>query len=368
MNVITVNTRSTRVSIAFRLVDAVTGGSPVSEVLVRLADVDQIATVTPAGYVLFLNLPDGEYDVIVEARDYFLSAPVTVDTAALDLLTGAVELSLEPRASYPFAVGTTLLYATVINQIGVPVADARVEVMGGEFDGTFSTTDASGRCVLYFDLSTASKNISLTITKASYQNKSVNATLLQKQTVSFTTQVIGVTGANVAVVSGTVTDSSASAVSQANIAISPWGLTGQTGPDGRFVFARSVSANENITLTISQTGFADAIVPVAAVKGGLVDIPVSLNLKLQADTACLEVKVVNSNQPLAGALVEVIEKNRAALTDSNGAARFYFDDLQDRDERVNVRASKSGYSVKTSRQKIRRGKFTRVSLRLRPDS
>lgn len=365
MNIVTVQSRTTRVAVAFQLVDAVTGRAPVSEVTVRLEGVDQTATVTPDGYVLFLDLPEAEYNVLVESRDYALFTSVVVNTASLDLVNSIVVLNLEPRASYPFPPNTTLLYGTIVNQVGVPVADARIEVMGGEFDGTFANTDASGRCVLYFDLVNNSKNINLTVSKESFENKAVSVTILREHTVEFAAEIVGVTGANVAVVRGMVRDAENGAVPQAVVSISPWGLTSQTGPDGRFAIARSVSANENITLTISQDGYSDESLMLTALKGQLVEIDVCLNLDLLEDTACLEVRVVDGGSDLEGALVEIIEKGRSGITNADGEVRFYFNDLQKKNERINIRASKPGYTSKTSRKKIRRGRNSRHTMRLR---
>ncbi|MEQ9363901.1 MAG: hypothetical protein RIF32_06650, partial [Leptospirales bacterium] len=90
MSIIAVNTRSVRVSAAFELIDELTGLAPISPVTVRVAGVDQIATVKDSGYNLFLDLPESEYEVLIEARDYSLAEPVFFNPASLNLLQEVV--------------------------------------------------------------------------------------------------------------------------------------------------------------------------------------------------------------------------------------------------------------------------------------
>jgi hypothetical protein len=365
MNVVTVQSRSTRVSAAFELRDAVTGGRPIGAVNVRLTGVEQTPIAHPAGFVLFMDLPEGSYTVRVEASHYVYYANLSVDTAQLNPLEEAVLILLEPKVDYEFPAGSTLLYGTLSDQNGGPLAGARVEVVGGPFDGTFANTDAAGRVVLYFAASHSSHNLSLSVTKESFQNKVINAVILRGQSASFDAFLVGVTGSNIAVISGTVSDPIGNAISQASVEASPWAMNTLSGPDGRFVFARSVASNESVELTVSQAGFAEKIIAIEAIKGGVADVAIILCYDLRRDTAILEVRVRNGSQAVPGALVEILEKGRSALSNADGRVLFYFEDPGPRGETVHIKVSKIGYYLKISRQRIRGGRTQRHTLRLK---
>jgi protocatechuate 3,4-dioxygenase beta subunit len=367
MSIIAVNTRSVRVSAAFELIDELTGLAPISPVTVRVAGVDQIATVKDSGYNLFLDLPESEYEVLIEARDYSLAEPVFFNPASLNLLQEVVTLTLTPGVNYPFPADTTLLFGSIVDEQGMSVAGARVEVMGGPHDGAFATTDVSGRCVLFFDESDASRTLNLTVSKASYDNKSVAVTIFREQAVSFVSELNQIGGPNEAVLRGRVLDVANFIVSQAQVSVSPWGVSAQTDSDGRYLIEHGVSANENVTLTVSQAGFSNQSVALNAIQGGIVDTPVVMNLNLQAGTACLGVEVVSGGAFIEGALVEIVEKSRAALSNADGLTRYYFNDLARDKETVTICVRKVGYKTKIVTRTIRRGRSVRQTVRLQAE-
>lgn len=359
-----IQTITRRVSVAFTLQDAVTGRGPISPVNVRLAGVNQEAFVHPDGYVLFLDLPDGDYSVIIESNDYYLTEPVTFNPATASPIDTAIPLVLGPRPAYPFADDATLLRGTILSQFGQPVAGVRAEVTNGPFENQFAISDASGRLVFSFDLTQNSRAINLRLTRDSFQNKTVSTTILLGETVEFNSEIIGVTGANIAVVTGSVVDAGGFPISQAQVNLAPWGLSTISGPDGRFAVSQSVSGNVGLTMDFSQDGYADLQLSATAIQGDLVDVYACLNLNLLPDTACLEVRVREGSQSLEGALVEVVEKNRSTLTAANGTARFYFNDLVSRSEFVTLRVSKPGYQERVSTRRIRQGSNVRPTIRL----
>ncbi|MCR9140763.1 MAG: hypothetical protein NXI24_00720 [bacterium] len=367
MNTIAVNTRSLRVSVAFDLVDLVSGRRPLSEVRVRVAGVDQVATVKDSGYVLFLDLPESEYEVLIEARDYALQDPVFFNPAALDLTQATVPLNLAPRVSYPFDPDATTLFATIVDEQGMGVPGAKVEVVGGLFGETFARTDVSGRCALFFDEADESRVLNLIVSKDSYVNKSVAITIFRGQQVSFVSELEQLAGANLAVLIGRVVDVANLVVTQAQVSVSPWGVSAQTDWDGRFFLEQSVTADESVTLNISQDGFADQSQAVTAVKGEVVDTPVVMNLDVLPDTACFGVEITTDGGFVQGALVEVIEKSRAALSNADGLTRFYFNDLTVDSETVTLRVSKTGYTTKTVTRTVRRGLSVRRSVNIKPE-
>ena len=245
------------------------------------------------------------------------------------------------------------------------VAGARVEVMGGPHDGTFTNTDATGRCVLFFDENNNSRNINLVVSKASYENRAVTTTILQGESVNFSAQLDQIGGPNIAVLRGQVVDVANLIVTQANVSVSPWNISAQTDCDGRYLLEQSVSGDENVTLTVTQDGFADQSLPVSAIQGGIVDLPVVMNLNILPNTAGLGVEVVDNAGFLGGAVVEIVEKGRAAMTNADGLARFFFNDLNRERENVTIRVRKIGYVDKTVTRMIRQGRTVRQTVRLR---
>jgi hypothetical protein len=58
-----------------------------------------------------------------------------------------VSIFLQPRPSYPFSPGTTLIRGLVRDIVGDPVAEARVEIVGKNIE---TRSGENGEFVLYF--------------------------------------------------------------------------------------------------------------------------------------------------------------------------------------------------------------------------
>ena len=137
---------STRLSMAISLVDDYTGKQPDGKVKVFLKGKKIKSIKNPSGYYLFLDLPEEEYIVRVEAARYF-EVEIPVKPAELDPLAPVVEVKLKPEPSYPFPPGATLIRGMVRDVRENPVEDAGVEVLGMEVS---NRTTGKGEFVLYF--------------------------------------------------------------------------------------------------------------------------------------------------------------------------------------------------------------------------
>jgi len=139
-------TNTTRLAVAVWLTDDYSGKPPIGKVKVFLKGQDKPPVENPSGYYLFLNLPNGSNQVGVES-DYYFAAEVTVLPASLDPLNPVVEIRLQPKPSYPFLPGTTLIRGMVQRPDGTPVPGARLEILGKAVD---NQTTEKGEFVLYF--------------------------------------------------------------------------------------------------------------------------------------------------------------------------------------------------------------------------
>lgn len=150
--------RTTRVSLAIKLVDAVTGKRPVGSPTVRVGNSDADPVVTPSGYRVFLDLDPGTVSVTVDGGTRYLdtrrdsvsvvdvSAPDT-DVDPSDPATLPVaEVSLLPSPAYQFPPGTTRVRGHVSDSGGDPVSGAAVSIRGLDYT---SETNASGEFALF---------------------------------------------------------------------------------------------------------------------------------------------------------------------------------------------------------------------------
>jgi hypothetical protein len=144
---------TTRLSLAVSLVDDYTGKQPIGGVKVFLKEKEEdlkekeIKSVkNRSGYYLFLDLPEEEYRVQVEAEHYF-EEDIPVKLSDLDPLNPVVQIKLKPRPSYPFPSGTTLIRGMVSDTDKNPVAGAKVEVPE---KNVINITTEKGEFVLYF--------------------------------------------------------------------------------------------------------------------------------------------------------------------------------------------------------------------------
>lgn len=148
----------TRVSLAVALIDNYTSvvrrngqdvvlrERPIGRVRVLLHELAREGRVNPSGYFLFLNIPDGSYTLRVEAEHY-LDEEVPLHLPASPPHNPLVHVLLQPRASYPFPPGATLIRGVVQDATDARVAEAAVEVVGKH---VFSRSSANGEFVLAF--------------------------------------------------------------------------------------------------------------------------------------------------------------------------------------------------------------------------
>lgn len=119
-----------RCSVAVCLLDAYTGLPPVQPVT-RVALEGQFAKPIrkPGGIYLFVNLPDGEYHVVVESGAY-MPQRIRVVPGELDAGDPVVYVQLLPSPSYPYPDRATRLRAAVRDAAtGLPLAGAIAEVL-----------------------------------------------------------------------------------------------------------------------------------------------------------------------------------------------------------------------------------------------
>lgn len=139
-------TVTTKLSMAVSLIDDYTGKRPTGWVKVFLEGEDLKSIKNPGGYYLFINLPGNEYQVHVEAEHYF-NEDKTVKLSDLDPLNPVVQVKLNPRPSYPFPSGTTLIRGMVCDVDENPVPGVKVEVLE---KNVINITTEKGEFVLYF--------------------------------------------------------------------------------------------------------------------------------------------------------------------------------------------------------------------------
>ena len=119
----------THVSLAAVLVDSYTNARAIGQVRVLLNELSQEGRLNPSGYFLFLNIPDGIYTLHVESEHY-LDEEIVLSLPASPPEHLLVTILLQPRPSYPFPPGATLIRGLVRDAVDNPVANARVEIVG----------------------------------------------------------------------------------------------------------------------------------------------------------------------------------------------------------------------------------------------
>jgi hypothetical protein len=152
-------TSVTRVSLAVALVDRYTSlvrrnaievvlsERPVGRTRVLLREFSLEGRLNPSGYFLFLNIPDGIYTLHVEAEHYLdEEVPLSLPTSPPE--NPLVTIFLQPRPSYPFPAGATLIRGLAQDTAGKPVADVHVAVVGKNIA---NRSAENGEFVLYFN-------------------------------------------------------------------------------------------------------------------------------------------------------------------------------------------------------------------------
>jgi hypothetical protein len=136
----------TQVSLAVALIDTYTDEHPIGRTRVLLRELSQEGIRNPSGYFLFLNLPDGSYTLGVESEHY-QDEELVINIPTSPPGNPLVDIVLQPRPSYPFPSGATLIRGLVRDAPGNPIIEARAEVVGKNI---ISRSGNKGEFVLFF--------------------------------------------------------------------------------------------------------------------------------------------------------------------------------------------------------------------------
>ena len=112
----------THVTLAVVLVDSYTNAPAIGRVRVLLKEHSQEGRVNPSGYFLFLNIPDGIYTLRVESEHY-LDEEVVLSLPASPPEHLLVTILLQPRPSYPFPPGATLIRGLVRDAVSTALEE-----------------------------------------------------------------------------------------------------------------------------------------------------------------------------------------------------------------------------------------------------
>lgn len=82
----------------------------------------------PEGYFVFCDLPGNTYQIQVDSQQYF-SEVMTIPVPQLDPSAGLVYISLKPRPSYSFPVGTPLIRFSVRDTHDRPLPDTKIKAI-----------------------------------------------------------------------------------------------------------------------------------------------------------------------------------------------------------------------------------------------
>lgn len=370
MQSIFLETRTRKVSLVFLPRDNFAGGAIIySNLEVILDGVIQKPIHTYEGYIIYMDLPEGEYNVTVNSTAHTLYETFTVDTETYDPLTGVIELPVEPKPDYDFPDDASLVRGTVNDQLGVPIERAKVQVVDAP---SFVLTDAMGRYVHYFNPSLSTKDIVVKVTADGYQDQLIDVTVIKNDTVFINAVLVKIDDSAIALISGTVLSYSGDAVTQATVEIQGTGISTLTNAHGKVFLARQLpSMTENVTLIIRQDGYLTTSVPLTLTRQQTTEFVTNMNLQILSYTCELEVTVVYRyyhyyhyhENYVEGALVEVLEKNRSGYTnESKGRVVFYHNSILDGGENVTVRVSKEGYPTRVTGAFLRSGKETKLRI------
>lgn len=306
------------------------------------------------GYIIFLDLPPGDYPVSIESVRYKYYGELAINPLTQDPLNAIVELPVEPSADYPFPNDATLLRGIVQDSYGNPIQGARVEIDTG---GQFAISDAQGRVVLYFDQTADSADYFFNVTGDNWFPETVSAPVLKNQTTSFTVQLISRTDPNLATIDGSVVSAYGDPITQALVEVVEYNEVTRTDIFGICsLFLQLPSSPETVNVRISQIGYKTETFPLMLTTGETTGFTKMLQTDSFPHRVELKVDVEDYSGPIAGSLVEVIEKDRAALTNTDGRVLMYFEmGSQYQKETVHIRASLEGYQERTREVELKAG-------------
>lgn len=136
------------------------------------------------GYFLLMNLPEGKYNLTVGGT-FYKQGDIQVDTKSINPKQPLVDLFLNPKATYPFPAGITILKGKIVDTENKPVPGASIKIKGMT-ESAISEDD--GGFFIVFKAMDGDKNITINITKDKY--KSARLTVLLKKGVTTRTDTI----------------------------------------------------------------------------------------------------------------------------------------------------------------------------------
>lgn len=144
--------RARRLSFAVQLLDEYTKSTPMGGAEVFLKGGERAVKSAGSQYYKFIDLPEGEYRILVRSANYFdeISEPINTENYNNK---NPIPIWLVPRPSYPFPPGETLVRGRLIGGDGEPIVGGRLSVRAANEVFSSRTTE-TGEFVIYFgDLS-----------------------------------------------------------------------------------------------------------------------------------------------------------------------------------------------------------------------
>jgi len=364
MNTVYLEKESRRVSLAFQLVDAYSDSVITEAVEVYLTGIVQRPIHTDEGYIIYMDLPAGEYEVKASGRYFDFFESLSLDTTTFNALTGPHVIQMRPRVDYPFKADATLVRGIVRDQDGVPVAGARVEVVNGT---DFAITDALGRCVFFFEPATESIDLTLNITASGFQSETVAMVVPVGETTSFNTTLVNLSAPNRAVLSGVIRDGYGNPISQARVGFQGTDISTITDARGNYTISCVLQdASQSMTIELNRDGYVNAIVSRVLTAGQNTVFNHTMSFLPSWETIGFFVATRTTNyHVLNDVLVEVLEKNWACYTSgSDGRVRFFDNSVIEGGENVTLRMSKPGYVTRIEHVTLRSDRWTDLTYRL----
>ncbi len=136
----------TRLSLAVYLQDKFSKAGPVGRAEVQIPELKKKPVYSPSSYYLFLDLPAGNYHLLV-GSDYYFDQDVGPITIEAQGSKDPFVIELLPRPSYPFPPGETLARGILRDTNQNPVPDAR---LSWNSDKVVCMTSEKGEFVIYF--------------------------------------------------------------------------------------------------------------------------------------------------------------------------------------------------------------------------
>jgi hypothetical protein len=138
--------RTTKLSLALRLIDDYTKEQSFGGINVSLNEKKYKPVKNPSGYYLFLDLPTETHTVHIKS-DFYFEENIEVKLSDINPTKPENRIVLKPNPAYPFPNGATLIRGMVIDKAGNPLPNAAVQVTEKNLN---TVTTNRGEFVLYF--------------------------------------------------------------------------------------------------------------------------------------------------------------------------------------------------------------------------